>query len=94
MSYRSASARAAAFDDALAEAMRATVPDGIPSEGAPRAAVAAGADVPEGVAADRVAPVPAVGDTEPAPLDRDRVEHVRQARLRRWQAVDPRERKG
>ena len=87
MTYRSASARAVAFDDALREAMRPAVPDGIPTERAPRPAVATGADVPEGVAADRVAPVPAVEDTESAPTDRDRVEHERKARLRRWQAV-------
>ena len=93
MSYRSASARAAAFDDAVREAMSATVSDGIPAEPARRPTVTAGADVPERYAADAVATVAAVLDTESDTTDGDRVEHERKARVRRWQAVDPRERR-
>ena len=114
--YCSASARAAAFADALADAMRAPVSDGIPPEPSRRPTVTTRADVPERNTADAVAAVPAVLDTEPDTPDGDRVEHesgwpakqyrvkpgaytsglaegVRQARLRRWQAVDQRERK-
>ena len=58
MSYRSASARALAFDDALREAMSASVPDAIQPEGAPASDPAAGTPRPEGVAVERVSPGP------------------------------------
>ena len=90
MSYRSASARAVAFDEALREAMSATVPDTIDTQGAPASDPAAGTPGPEGVTVETVAADPAVSDPGSAPSDRDRVEHERKARLRRWQAVGER----
>ena len=85
MSYRSASSRAAAFDQALREAMSAPVTDRITTELPTRPALTAGADIPESYATYRVAPVPAVLDADPDSADRDGVEHIRKARLRRWQ---------
>ena len=118
MSYRSASSRAAAFDQALREAMGSSVTKRFNVEGAPAADPSAGTPSPEGVAVDAVAADPAVTDPRSKSYDGDRVkhyptlgvtdctgdpwvaarlaehEHIRKARLRRWQAVDPRERKG
>ena len=93
MSYRSASARALAFDQAVREAMTASIPNGVTTEPPARPAITAGTDIPERYATYRVAPVPAVLNADSDAADRDGVEHERQARLRRWQAVDPRERR-
>ena len=94
MTYRSASTRAAAFDQALREAMSAPVSYGCDPFGTWRAGVAAaGARRAERNPADAVAPVTAILDSDSDARDRDGVEHVRKARLRRWQAVDPRERR-
>ena len=74
MSYRSSSSRAAAFDQALREAMSAPVTDRITTEPSARPAVTAGADIPESHAPYRVAPVPAVLDHDSDAADRDGVE--------------------
>lgn len=92
-SLRSPSSRDLAFDQAVAEAMRTPVTDALQPQDSPASDPAAGAPGPEGDATDRVAAVPAVLNAESDAGDRDRVEHERQARLRRWQAVDPRERR-
>ena len=84
MSYRSASARAVAFDDALREAMSATVPDAIQPECSPAADPAAGTARPEGVAVERVTADPAVSDPGSAPPDRDRVEHDSEWPAKQW----------
>ena len=88
--YRSSSARVRVFDDALREAMSATVSDTLDAQGSPAADPAAGTAGPEGVAVETVAADAAVSDPGSAPSDRDRVEHDRKARLRRWQAVGER----
>ena len=75
MTYRSASARARVFDDALREAMRAGVPDAIQPENPSAADPAAGTAGTEGVAPETVAAVTAVRDPGSAPSDRDRVQH-------------------
>lgn len=136
-SYRSASARARAFDDAVAEAMGASVTDALNTQSPSASDPAAGTPSPEGVAPYNVAREHIIPKPTPYPDDSDRVqhsdlprdgaplgvaatreerdtrgenfapndwhrpddanalraEHERQARLRRWQAVDPRERK-
>ena len=86
MSYN----RELAFRDALREAMSATVPDAIQPQGSPASDPAAGASSPKGVSVDRVASVSAVRDAGSETDDGNRVEHERQARLRRWQAVGER----
>ena len=75
MSYRSASARALAFDQAVREAMTASIPNGVTTEPPARPAITAGTDIPERYATYRVAPVPAVSDTDPDTAYSDRVEH-------------------
>ena len=75
MTYRSASARAAAFDDALREAMSAPVPDAIQPEGAPASDPAAGTPGPEGVAVQTVATDAATYHTGLAAPDSHRVQH-------------------
>ena len=75
MSYRSASSRAAAFDQALREAMSTPVPDAIQPECSPASDPAAGTPRPEGVTVETVAADTAAYDSGSAPPDRDRVEH-------------------
>ena len=94
MSYRSASARARVFEQALREAMSPTVTDAIQPEGPPAADPAAGTPRTEGVTPYNVARENIIPKPGLHPDDGNRVEHERQAKLRRWQAVDPRERRG
>ena len=75
MSYRSASSRAAAFDDALREAMGSSVTERFDVEGAPASDPSAGTPRPKGVAVDAVTADSAVTDPRPKSYDGDRVKH-------------------
>ena len=85
MTYRSASARAVAFDDALREAMSAAVTDAIQPEHSSASDPAAGTPRTERISTEDVAALARIMDADSATDNDDRVEHTRKARLRRWQ---------
>ena len=77
MSYRSASARAAAFDQAVREAMSASIPNAVDPQDAPASYPAAGTPRPERITVRPTAEDRIVITHDPTPRDDDRVKHTR-----------------